>query len=253
MMPVLFIGHGSPMNALADNAFTKSLSVTGTTLPRPEAILVISAHWLTKGSFISSTPVPETIYDFYGFPQELYRIVYPAKGSPQYAERTKTLWPELILDATRGLDHGTWTVLKHLFPLADIPVFQLSIDYHKPMQYHFDNAKKLISLRNEGVLIIGSGNIVHNLRLVSFEEDAEPYDWAIQFDEWAKNQIINKNYNNLLQYEKAGISASLAVPTVDHYVPLLYSLAATEPSENITFFYEGIELSSMSMRCIKIG
>jgi 4,5-DOPA dioxygenase extradiol len=253
MMPVLFIGHGSPMNALADNAFTKSLSATGAALPKPEAILVVSAHWLSKGSFVSSTVSPETIYDFYGFPQDLYKIVYPAPGSPEYAAKTKTLWPELTIDKTWGLDHGAWAVLKHLYPRADIPVFQLSIDYHKPMQYHFDNAKKLASLRKEGVLIIGSGNIVHNLRLVSFDEFAEPYDWAVQFDEWAKSQIMDRKYNNLIQYEKAGESAPLAVPTVDHYVPLLYSLAVTEASEEIAFFHEGIELSSMSMRCIKIG
>jgi 4,5-DOPA dioxygenase extradiol len=253
MMPVLFIGHGSPMNALADNAFTQNLSAVGAALPKPEAILVISAHWLTKGSFVSAVETPETIYDFYGFPDALYKIVYPAPGSPKYAEKAKTLWTELIINTEWGLDHGAWSVLKHLFPHANIPVFQLSIDYHKPMQYHFDNAQKLAALRNEGVLIIGSGNIVHNLRLVDFDEGAEPYDWALQFDDWAKNQIVEKNYNNLIHYENAGQSAPLAVPTVDHYVPLLYSLAVTESSENISFFYEGIELSSMSMRCIKIG
>jgi 4,5-DOPA dioxygenase extradiol len=253
MMPVLFIGHGSPMNALADNAFSKSLSATGAALPKPKAILVVSAHWLSKGSFVSSTAAPETIYDFYGFPHELYKIVYPAPGSPEYAAKTKILWPELTLDNEWGLDHGAWAVLKHLFPRADIPVFQLSIDYHKPMHYHFDNAKKLTALRNDGVLIIGSGNIVHNLRLVSFDEFAEPYDWAVQFDEWTKSQIMNREYTNLLHYEQAGESAGLSVPTVDHYVPLLYSLAVTEPSEEVAFFYEGIELSSMSMRCLKIG
>ena len=252
-MPVLFIGHGDPRNAILDNPFTKHLSILGKSIePRPKAILVISAHWLTRGTFVCTNPNPETIHDFGGFPEEMYKIQYPAKGSPDYAEQVKNKSAQINNYFDWGLDHGAWTILKHLFPNADIPVFQLSIDYFKPMQYHFDLAMQLKSLRDKGLLIIGSGNIVHNLQMYFNAKDNKPFDWAIEFDEWTKNKIINKDFKSLINYEKYGRAAELSVPTNDHYVPMIYSLALSDKSESINFTYEEV-LSSMSMRAFKIG
>ncbi|MBI5326481.1 MAG: 4,5-DOPA dioxygenase extradiol [Ignavibacteriae bacterium] len=251
--PVLFIGHGSPMNAIEDNAFTRSLAEMGKAIiPKPAAVMVVSAHWLTSGTYVSVNPKPETIYDFGGFPDELYRIKYPAQGSPEFANEVIKLIPEIHEDSNWGLDHGSWAVLKHIIPKADIPVFQLSIDYKKPMQYHFDLAQKLKPLRDKGVLIIGSGNIVHNLRLWFSQTGSESLDWAVEFDEWLKNKIMERDFQSLINYEKQGKAAELSVPTVDHYVPLLYCLGLTEESDVIEFVYEGVE-SSLSMRSIKIG
>jgi 4,5-DOPA dioxygenase extradiol len=252
-MPVFFIGHGIPTNAILTNPFTQSLVALGKTLAeRPHAILVVSAHWLTKGSFVSTSSRPETIYDFYGFPEELYQVKYPAPGAPAYAREASRLIPGIQEDNVRGLDHGAWTILKHLFPKAEIPVFQLSIDYYKPIQYHFDLALRLKDLRQQGVLIIGSGNIVHNLQLVFSRKDYAPFDWAIEFDEWVKEKIIKRDFESLIHYERCGESAMLSIPTVDHYVPLLYSLSLAEPGEAITFTYEEV-FSSLSMRCLRIG
>jgi 4,5-DOPA dioxygenase extradiol len=251
-MPVLFIGHGNPMNAVWDNPFTRSLAALGSSIaPKPKAILVVSAHWLTRGTFVNTTAKPEIIYDFGGFPDELYRVVYPAPGAPQYAKHTGQLVTESQEDALWGLDHGAWTILKHLYPNADIPVFELSIDYQQPMQYHFDLAKKLADLRERGVLIIGSGNIVHNLRYW-FADNQKPYDWTVEFDEWVKEKINMRDFQSLVNYEKQGSAARLAVPTVDHYVPMLYSLALAKPGEEIRFTYEEI-FTSASMRCFRIG
>jgi 4,5-DOPA dioxygenase extradiol len=249
IMPVFFLAHGDPMNAIYNNSFTESLSNMENSLKvKPEAILVISAHWLTHDTWVNTTDRPETIYDFYGFPEELYRVKYPAPGSPEYAEEVIKLIPEVKKDKSRGLDHGAWTVLKHLFPQANIPVFQLSIDFYKPLEYHIELAKKLKPLREKGVLMIGSGNIVHNVRLYFEKKDREPYDWASEFDEFVKEKIIKRDFKSLVNYEKHGKGAILSVPTTDHYIPVLYSLALADNQEEICFTFEEV-WSSMSMRC----
>jgi 4,5-DOPA dioxygenase extradiol len=250
-MPALFIGHGSPMNAIETNPFTESLNLLGKSfIPKPKAILVVSAHWLAKGSYVFTDSFPEQIYDFYGFPQALFDVKYPAAGSPEFAGMTIALSSEIKENNSWGIDHGSWTVLKHMFPAADIPVFQLSIDMSKPLSYHSNLAKSLLPLRNQGVLILGSGNIVHNLRYV-YAQNA-PYDWAIEFDEWVKNKIDIRDFDSLINFEKQGTAARLSVPTMDHYIPLIYALALAEESEDIAYTYEGIE-TSLSMRCLKIG
>ncbi len=252
-MPAFFIGHGNPMNAILDNPFTKSLEVMGkSVLQKPNAILVVSAHWLSRGTFVSTSPKPETIYDFGGFPAELYKVTYPAPGSPEYARELMKDIPLVKEDPEQGLDHGAWTILKHMFPKADIPVFEMSIDYHQPMQYHFDLAAQLSSLRQKGVLIIGSGNIVHNLSLWFAKKDESPYDWNIEFDEWVKDRINQRDFQSLIHYENKGASAKLAVPTPDHYIPMLYSLALAGKEEAIQFTYEEV-FSAASMRAFRIG
>jgi 4,5-DOPA dioxygenase extradiol len=252
-MPAFFIGHGNPMNAVLDNPFTRSLTEMGKSVQqKPNAILVVSAHWLTRGSYVSINPKPEVIYDFGGFPDELYQVKYPAPGSPEYAAQVKDLLPEVKEDKDWGLDHGAWTILKHMFPEADIPVFQLSIDFYKPMQYHYELAQKLQSLRKKGVLIIGSGNIVHNLRMWFSKGDNNPYDWATEFDGFVKDRIEKRDFKSLVEYEKQGAAAKLSVPTVDHYVPMLYSLALAGDKEEIKFTYEEV-FSAASMRCFRIG
>ena len=253
IMPVFFIGHGDPMNALRDNAFTRSLAAMGKSLTvKPKAIMVVSAHWLTRGTYVATTAKPETIYDFGGFPEELYRVVFPAPGAPDVAKEVMKLSSEVKPDAEWGLDHGAWTVLKHMFPAADIPTFQLSIDYFNPMQYHFDLARVLKPLREQGVLVIGSGNIVHNLREFFSNPSGDPFDWAVEFDKWVKEKIEKRDFQSLVSYESEGAAAKLAVPTVDHYVPMLYSLALADEKEPITFTYEEVQ-SSISMRCFRVG
>ncbi len=252
-MPVFFIGHGNPMNAVWDNPFTRSLAAMGSGLvEKPRAILVVSAHWLTRGTYVSAVAKPEIIYDFGGFPDELYRVQYPAVGAPEYAHEVQRLAPDVQEDSTWGLDHGAWTVLKHMFPNADIPVFQMSIDFYNSMQYHFDLAKQLRELRNKGVLVVGSGNIVHNLRMWAAKRDETAYDWAIEFDEWIKGRVVDRDFQSIVDYDKHGSSARLAVPTVDHYVPLLYSLGIAGDGEQIIFPYEEVT-SAISMRCVQIG
>ncbi|MDZ4756934.1 MAG: 4,5-DOPA dioxygenase extradiol [Bacteroidota bacterium] len=259
LMPVLFVGHGNPMNALWDNPFTQSLKKLGediNEIENPKAILMVSAHWLTNGTYVQASPKPQTIHDFGGFPKELFDMQYPAVGSPEFANQVTTLLTHAKTTEEWGLDHGAWSILKHIYPAADVPVFQLSIDYSQPMQYHFSLSKQLCILRERGVLIIGSGNIVHNLRM-SFEKfaisDSKPYDWAVEFDEWVKMRINDRNFTDIIAYEKAGKSGSLAVPTPDHYIPLLYSVALTEPNEKIEHTYEEVSFGGMSMRTIKIG
>jgi len=259
-LPALFIGHGNPMNALYDNPFTKSLTAVGNDIRAKHtinAILVVSAHWLTKGSFVNVTAKPETIHDFGGFPDELFKIQYPAAGSPEYAKEVATLAPEIKTSDEWGLDHGAWTVLKHLYPKADIPVFQVSIDFYQPMQYHFNLAKEFKSLREKGVLIIGSGNIVHNLRMSMqyFGTDKENFvfDWTKEFDEYVKKKIDERDFQSLIDYEKEGSAAKLSVPTMDHYAPLMYSLAMADKSEEIKYTYEELMSGGISMRCLQIG
>lgn len=253
--PVLFIGHGSPANAVSDNAFTRALTRLGTQLKTPKAILVVSAHWLTKGTFAASTNRPDTIYDFYGFPEEMYNISYPSPGAPEFAELTKDLVTKtsVSLDGQWGLDHGAWTILKFLFPKADIPVFQVSIDFHKSTQYHYELGLELAALRKRGVLIIGSGNISHNLRKVVWDNSAKPFDWAMEFDEKIKEAVLKTQHSELINYKKWGHIADLAHPSNDHYLPLLYTAGASDKTDNISFPYEGFDFGSLSMRCIKFG
>jgi 4,5-DOPA dioxygenase extradiol len=254
--PALFIGHGNPMNVLYDNPFTKALSSIGTSLEKPKAILVISAHWLTRGTFVSTAMNPETIYDFGGFPEEMYKIVYPAKGSPETAnliqdEIKKT---EVGADPEMGLDHGAWTILKHMWPNADVPVFEMSIDFYKSPQWHYELAQELKELRKKGILIIGSGNIVHNLRRAKFDvADGIVEDWAKDFDEIVKSKILSRDHAALIDYNKLGSSATLAVPTNDHYLPLLYTLGLQEKDETSSFLFEGFQNANVSMRCVRIG
>ena len=252
-MPALFIGHGNPMNAILDNPFTRTLSHIGKTVPEPKAILVVSAHWLTRGTWISSAEKPDTIYDFGGFPDEMYQQKYPAPGSPELAALAATLLPNSQLDPKMGLDHGSWTILKHLYPAAAIPVFQVSIDWSQKENYHLEFAKHLSELRNRGILIIGSGNIVHNLGKVSWEENAKPFDWAVEFDEKVKSIIEKRDFSTLSHYADWGMMGKLAVPSNDHYLPLMYTLGVTETSDEISFPFEEIQNGSIAMRCVLVG
>ena len=253
-MPVLFIGHGSPMNIINKNEYTTSLQKLGTSLPIPDAILVISAHWLTKGTFVCSAVQPEQIYDFYGFPDELYQVKYQPPGAREVAESiTLQLKSENIqTDIKWGNDHASWAVLVHMFPKADIPTFEMSLDVLKSEGEHYALGKKLSFLRRKNILILGSGNIVHNLRQVDFDEDAKPYAWAIEFDEYIKDALLRKDHDRLLRYKELNPVSRLAVPTNDHYLPFLYSAALQEEDERIQFVHEGIQNGSMSMRCFII-
>lgn len=260
-MPALFIGHGSPMNALMDNEFTRSLANLGRTLPRPKAIMVVSAHWLTQGgTYVTCMQRQRTIHDFYGFPEELYTVNYPSPGAPAYAERVVQLSNgQVRCDNDWGLDHASWSVLRHMYPEAAIPVFEMSLDYSfnewqpKPLEYHYKLASRLLELRTMGVMIMGSGNIVHNLRVIDFEHvDAKPYDWAIEFDEKVKSDLVHGNHNALLNWENNG-KAAYAVPTLDHYLPMIYVVATRDKNEPLTFTYEGFQNRSISMRCFRIG
>ncbi len=253
MQPVLFIGHGSPMNAIEDNPFTQSLKSLGENLlPAPKAIMVVSAHWLNSVTLVSTNPKPKIIHDFFGFPDELYHVQYSAPGAKDYALKLIKTIPDLKEDDEMGLDHGAWTILKHIFPKANIPVFQLSIDYYKPMSYHFDLGEKLSYLRNHDVLIIGSGNIVHNLELFEPNKTNNTLAWAVEFDGWVKNCINNRDFESLVNYDSCNKNAHLAVPSTDHYIPMLYALGAAHKDEKIEFTYEEV-VSSISMRCFKVG
>lgn len=254
--PALFIGHGNPMNVLYNNSFTQKLTSIGQTIAKPKAALIVSAHWLTRGSFVSTTLNPKTIYDFGGFPPEMYKIVYPAKGSPENAKLVQdTIKKTQVLhDAEMGLDHGAWTVLKHMWPDADVPVFQLSIDFYQSPRWHYELAQELKALRKKGIMIIGSGNIVHNLGLANFTPaDDKVDDWAIEFDETVKAKILSQDHNALIDYLNIGKSAKLAVPTNDHYLPLLYTLGLQDKDEEQSFLFEGFQNSNISMRCVRIG
>jgi 4,5-DOPA dioxygenase extradiol len=254
-MPALFIGHGNPMNAIEKNEFHNRWIELGKQLPKPKAILTISAHWLTRGTFVTAMERPRTIHDFGGFPKDLFDQQYPAPGSPEFAELTKKIVTQTKIqsDFEWGLDHGTWSFLLPMYPQADIPVYQLSLDYHQPMQYHYDLAKELIDLRNKGVMIIGSGNIVHNLRLVNFSGTGGAYDWAIEFDEKIKKLIESQSHSEIINYEILGASAKMAVPTPDHYLPLIYSIALQDKNEEVKFFNEKTDLGSVSMRSFVMG
>ncbi len=251
--PALFLGHGSPMNAIEDNEYSRAWIEMGKTLPIPKAILCISAHWETQGVQATAMEKPRTIHDFGGFPDELYAMQYPAPGSPELAElagQTVQIAP-VNLNHTWGLDHGAWSVLCRLFPKSDIPVVQLSLDRTQPPEFHYALGKELRSLRQRGVMIVGSGNIVHNLYMATFQEGA--YDWALDFDEIAKRSILSGDHETLIQYELSGSSARLSIPTNEHYLPMLYILALQEEGESVRFFTEGVTFGSISMRSFMIG
>jgi len=256
-MPAIFIGHGSPMNALANNEFTKHLQVLGQTLPIPKKILMISAHWMTKGVELQASATPKMIYDFYGFPEALYKINYPAPGDANLANQVKTDLHkyQAELDHEWGFDHGNWSVLHHMYPKADIPVVQLSLNQNfMNLRDHLVLAKELNKLRSEGVLIIGSGNIVHNLRQISRSETAPVVEWAREFDELIKKSILENNLEQLLAEDPSKHSQwKMAHPSIEHYLPLLYVLGAADPNEKILFPYEAFELGSLSMRSVLVG
>lgn len=257
-MPVLFLGHGSPMNAIEENQFVKGFRDVAKTLPRPNAILCVSAHWFTRGTKVTAMEMPRTIHDFGGFPQELFNVQYPAPGSPDLADETKALLdPVLVeLDEKWGLDHGAWSVIKHLYPDADVPVIQLSIDYTKPASWHFELAKQLNSLRDKGVLIIGSGNIIHNLRMVDFANFNKVdygYDWAVEAHTTFNKHLLDGNYQPLLKYKDLGKAIQLAVPTPDHYLPLIYSLGLQQKGEELSLFNDKLLAGSLSMTSVKIS
>lgn len=247
-MPALFIGHGSPMNAISDNEFVKSLRTIAKEIPKPKAILVISAHYLTKGTFITSHVKQRQIYDFGGFPEELYRVTYEPPVYPKLANYIASKIKAIETSEKWGIDHGAWTVLKHLYPKADIPVLQLSLDYSKPESYHYELGKELSFLREEGILILGSGNITHNLGLVNFSQvEATPYQWAIQTHSEIKELILDANYQALITYPYSSEIAIKAIPSNDHFLPLLYIMALKNQSDNVEIFHQGIQHSSISM------
>jgi 4,5-DOPA dioxygenase extradiol len=252
-MPVLFVGHGSPMNAIDDNEFHRKWGEIGEQLTRPRAILCISAHWETRGVYVTASERPETIHDFYGFPKALFDVQYSAPGNPPLARRAAEALSEFgaRLDLGRGLDHGAWSVLIAMYPNADVPVVQLSLDTSQPGSFHYRLAKQLAPLREEGVLIIGSGNIVHNLRVFSFHRH-DPYDWAVRCDEEIKRRLLKSEHEGLVAYESLGPDAKLAVPTPEHYLPLLYTIALQEKDEALGFFTSRV-LSSISMTSVLIG
>lgn len=256
-MPVLFLGHGSPMNAIEENQFVAGFRDLAKSLPQPNAILCISAHWYTKGTKVTAMEMPKTIHDFGGFPQELFEVQYPVKGSPELALETKELLlpTEVELDDTWGLDHGAWSVIKHLYPDANVPVIQLSIDYSKPPEYHFELAKQLNQLRYKGILIVGSGNIVHNLRLVdypNFDKDNYGYDWAIEAREVVNNYLLDANFKPLLEYEKQSKALRIAIPTPEHFLPLIYTLGLKDKKDELYLFNDKLVAGSLSMTSVKI-
>lgn len=258
IMPVLFIGHGSPMNGIEQNEFSLQWEETAKNLPVPVAVLVISAHWLTNGTYITAMEQPRTIHDFGGFPEELYKIQYPAPGSPILASETKALIQstDIGLDHDWGLDHGAWTVVRHMYPNANIPVLQLSIDYGKPASYHYELARELAALRKKGVLIIGSGNMVHNLRMIAWDKLAKPgygYDWAIEMNDIFKKKIIDGDDKALMNYESLSSAARLAIPTPDHYYPLMYTLGLRGKNEEPVFFNDKMVGGSLNMTSVKFG
>ncbi len=251
--PVLFLGHGSPMNVIEDNEFRRSWQALGKRLRRPKAILCISAHWETRGVFVTGSQHPETIHDFSGFPRALFDVRYRAPGSPELAHRVAELGNGLRVhtDANRGLDHGAWGVLQPMFPDADIPVVQLSLSGLQPGAWHYDLGRALGALRDEDVLVVASGNIVHNLRVFKFK-DPTPYDWALRFDEEVAEHIQTGHHDGLLGYETLGTDALLSIPTPEHYLPLLYALGMQRDDDEVSFFNEQV-ISSISMRSVVIG
>ncbi len=254
--PVFFIGHGSPMNALESNDFTNSLKSMRRLCPNPKAILCISAHWMTEGSWVTHMEKPKTIHDFYGFPQALFEIQYPAPGSPEIADQIcKAITDPKVHadDEMWGLDHGTWSVLRHIFPEAEVPVLQLSLYISQPAEYHYKLGTQLRQFRDQGILIVGSGNIVHNLRTIRWEPEATPYEWATDFDEWMKARLLGRDDRAVVENFMSSEAGKLSVPTPEHYYPLLYSLGAADANEKPNFLFEGVHNGSISMRTISFG
>ncbi|HEY3284453.1 MAG TPA: 4,5-DOPA dioxygenase extradiol [Armatimonadota bacterium] len=255
-MPALFLGHGNPMNALARNGYTEGWAALGTTMPRPKAVLCVSAHWYVGETAVTAMPAPRTIHDFGGFPEELFRCSYPAPGDPDLADRVQSLLSPVPvrLDHEWGLDHGTWAVLCHVYPGADIPVVQLSLDATQPAAFHYELATRLAPLRDEGVLLVGSGNLVHNLHTYAWgEAGAEPYDWAVRFEQRARDCLTRGRHAELIEYQSLSLDARLCVPTPDHYLPLLYVLALQREGEQVSFPVEGMDGGSISMLSVRIG
>jgi 4,5-DOPA dioxygenase extradiol len=256
LMPAIFVGHGSPMNAVLRNSYSQGWSNIGASVPRPKAVLAISAHWYIPGCAVTVSSAPRTIHDFGGFPSELYQIEYPAPGSAELARHIKDILSPIPvrLDKTWGLDHGTWSVLTHVFPKADIPVVQLSVDESQPPQFHYDMGKRIARLREEGVLIIGSGNLVHNLQAYSWgEHKIKPHDWAVRFENQVRTCLLNRSDEQLIYYENFGRDAILSAPTPDHYFPLLYVLGLRRKYDDVSFPVEGIDGGSVSMLAVQIG
>jgi 4,5-DOPA dioxygenase extradiol len=255
-LPAIFFGHGNPMNALEHNAYTQGWSALGAELPRPRAVLAISAHWYVPGAHVTASPSPRTIHDFGGFPRELYEVEYPAPGDPALAARVQELLAPVAVgaDTAWGLDHGTWSVLVHVYPHADVPVVQLSIDETQPPAFHYALGKRLAPLRDEGILIAGSGNIVHNLHAYAWgRHPAQQFDWALRFEQQARALMDAREHGPLIDYEALGDDALLSVPTPEHYLPLLYVLGTQQAGEHTSYPVEGGDGGSISMLSVRIG
>lgn len=255
-LPAIFFGHGNPMNALSDNDYTRAWAAIGAGIPRPKAILCVSAHWYVSETGVTVSTAPRTIHDFGGFPRELYEVRYPAPGDPALARRVQQILAPLpvALDDHWGLDHGTWAVLCHVYPRADVPIVQLSIDRREPASFHYEIGRQLAPLRDEGVLIVGSGNLVHNLRTYAWgQANAGPYDWAMRFETEARAMMTAGEVGPLINYERLGRDASLAIPTPDHFLPLLYVLAVRQQDDPVSFPVGGIDGGSVSMTAVQVG
>jgi len=255
-MPAIFLGHGNPMNALSRNAYTEGWAAFGSSIPRPKAVLSVSAHWYVPGCAVTIATAPRTIHDFGGFPPELYQVNYPASGSPDLARRVKSLLSPVpvTLDDTWGFDHGTWSVLVHVFPKADIPVVQLRIDERQPPEFHYELGKRLAALRAEGVLVLGSGNLVHNLHTYAWgARGVQPFDWAVRFEKRVRELLLKGDDARAVVYEELGRDAMLSVPTPDHYLPLLYILGVRGKNEKVSFPVQGVDGGSVSMLAVQIG
>ena len=255
-MPAVFVGHGNPMNVVSKNAYTESWASIGKTVPRPKAILAVSAHWYVPATAVTANAAPPTIHDFGGFPRELYEIQYPAPGSPDLARRVSALLAPVSapLDESWGLDHGTWSVLHHMFPRADVPVVQIAIDETKPPRFHYELGRRLAPLRDEGVLVLGSGNIVHNLHAYAWgQRGVGPYDWAARFEARARELLLQGDDQPLVDYEKMGEAAMMSVPTPDHYLPLLYVMGLRRQHDRVRLPVEGVDGGSVSMLAVQFG
>lgn len=255
-LPALFFGHGNPMNALQRNVYTEAWGAMGKSLPRPKAILAVSAHWFVPQTGVTVTTAPRTIHDFGGFPRELYQVKYPAPGDAELARRVQRLLAPLPvqLDESWGLDHGTWSVLCHVYPQADVPIVQLSIDETQPPAFHYELGRRLAPLRDEGVLIVGSGNLVHNLHAYAWgRHPVDPFDWAVRFETQVREMLLAEEHKPLIDYEELGRDAMLSIPTPDHYLPLLYAVATRQNGEPITFPVEGVDGGSISMLTVQVG
>ncbi len=257
-MPVLFLGHGSPMNAIEENEFVAEFKNIGKTIPKPNAIICVSAHWETRGTYVTAMEKPMTIHDFGGFPQALFQVQYPVNGDPELANEIKSIVnkAEVGLNSNWGLDHGAWSVIKHLFPEADVPVVELSLDCQKTPKFHYELAKELSSLRKKGVLIIGSGNMVHNLRMIKWSQlnaNAFAFDWASEAREKMKKYILSDDHHQLINYQSQGLAFDLAIPTPEHYLPLLYALALKEENDHVRIFNDKIVAGSLDMTSVIIG